>query len=161
MDRFRPDQGLSGWVAWLRPAAAVATGLLVVVGASLAIAALPPALISISGNTNPVLCRQLEQRAVVVEPGRRLWCWRPDQPGRHVVGFVVADLQHSLGICERVAERVAVADQRIAQRLADADLALTIAEPVERFVQQLNDAERLADVRAHQPGVRTGDAVGS
>ena len=54
VDRFRPDQGLSGWVAWLRPAAAVATGLLVVVGASLAIAALPPALISISGNTNPV-----------------------------------------------------------------------------------------------------------
>jgi hypothetical protein len=40
-ERFRPDEGRVGWFGWLRPAAAVATGLLVVTGASWAIAALP------------------------------------------------------------------------------------------------------------------------
>ncbi|HEX5187961.1 MAG TPA: hypothetical protein VFW16_00365 [Streptosporangiaceae bacterium] len=53
VDRFRPEQGAVGWVAWLRPAAAVATGLLVVVGASWAITALPPTLINTSGNSGP------------------------------------------------------------------------------------------------------------
>jgi hypothetical protein len=40
-ERFRPDLGRAGWLGWLRPAAAVATGLLVVTGVSWAIAALP------------------------------------------------------------------------------------------------------------------------
>ena len=40
-ERFRPDLGRVGWLGWLRPAAALATGLLVVTGASWAIAALP------------------------------------------------------------------------------------------------------------------------
>ncbi len=32
-ERFRPDLGRVGWLGWLRPAAAAATGLLVVTGA--------------------------------------------------------------------------------------------------------------------------------
>src|SRR5712692_4781412 len=43
-NRFRPDSeraGALGWLGWLRPAAAVATGLFVVAAASWAIAALP------------------------------------------------------------------------------------------------------------------------
>src|SRR5258707_7949093 len=49
-ERFRPDLGRVGWLGWLRPAAAIATGLLVVAGASWAIAALPQA-IAPSGNS--------------------------------------------------------------------------------------------------------------
>ncbi|MDR2983979.1 MAG: hypothetical protein LBV34_03975 [Nocardiopsaceae bacterium] len=41
VERFRPDSGVSGWIGWLRPAAALATTLLVVTGASWAIAGLP------------------------------------------------------------------------------------------------------------------------
>jgi hypothetical protein len=41
IERFRPDPSRSGWFGWLRPAAAVATGLFVVAGASWAVAALP------------------------------------------------------------------------------------------------------------------------
>src|SRR5262249_30223383 len=41
MERFRPDAGVPGWIRWTRPAAALATTLLVVTGASWAIAALP------------------------------------------------------------------------------------------------------------------------
>src|SRR5262249_48657042 len=52
VERFRPDLGRVGWLGWLRPAAAVATGLLVVTGASWAIAALPQ-VISASGNQQP------------------------------------------------------------------------------------------------------------
>src|SRR5215471_15465822 len=43
-DRFRPESerpGGAGWIGWLRPAAAVATGAFVVAAASWAIAALP------------------------------------------------------------------------------------------------------------------------
>lgn len=45
-ERFRPELGRVGWLGWLRPAAAVATALLVVTGASWAIAALPQAISS-------------------------------------------------------------------------------------------------------------------
>ena len=41
IERFRPDPSRTGWFGWLRPAAAVATGLFVVAGASWAVAALP------------------------------------------------------------------------------------------------------------------------
>lgn len=43
-DRFRPDPDRAGRLGWLRPAAAVATGLFVVTAASWAIAALPQAI---------------------------------------------------------------------------------------------------------------------
>src|SRR6266571_4352530 len=33
-ERFRPDRRGAGWIGWMRPAAALATGLLVVTGAS-------------------------------------------------------------------------------------------------------------------------------
>ena len=52
-ERFRPDLGRVGWLGWLRPAAAIATGLFVVAGASWAIAALPQA-ISQSGNSRNI-----------------------------------------------------------------------------------------------------------
>jgi hypothetical protein len=45
-ERFRPELGRVGWLGWLRPAAAVATGLLVVTGASWAIAALPQMILN-------------------------------------------------------------------------------------------------------------------
>src|SRR5262245_65754038 len=53
MERFRPDAGVPGWIRWTRPAAALATALLVVTGASWAIASLPAAIIS-AGNRAPV-----------------------------------------------------------------------------------------------------------
>lgn len=43
-DRFRPDPNRAGWFGWLRPAAAVGTGLFVVTAASWAVAALPAAI---------------------------------------------------------------------------------------------------------------------
>ncbi len=43
-ERFRPDPNLAGRLGWLRPAAAVATGVFVVLAASLAITALPAAI---------------------------------------------------------------------------------------------------------------------
>ncbi|HEY3903404.1 MAG TPA: hypothetical protein VGM14_05850 [Streptosporangiaceae bacterium] len=43
-DRFRPDPNRAGWFGWLRPAAAVSTGLFVVTAASWAVAALPAAI---------------------------------------------------------------------------------------------------------------------
>ena len=43
-DRFRPDPNRAGWFGWLRPAAAVGTGLFVVTAASFAVAALPAAI---------------------------------------------------------------------------------------------------------------------
>jgi hypothetical protein len=48
-ERFRPDPNLAGRLGWLRPAAAVATGLFVVAAASVAITALP-AVITPAGN---------------------------------------------------------------------------------------------------------------
>lgn len=44
VERFRPDQNRAGWFIWLRPAAAVTTGLFVVTAASWAVAALPSAI---------------------------------------------------------------------------------------------------------------------
>src|ERR1700722_6284666 len=44
IERFRPDPGRIGWLGWLRPIAAVGTGLFVVAGASWAVAALPSAI---------------------------------------------------------------------------------------------------------------------
>lgn len=41
LERFRPDPSRAGWFGWLRPAAAIATGLFVVTAASFAVAALP------------------------------------------------------------------------------------------------------------------------
>jgi len=41
LERFRPDPSRAGWFGWLRPAAAIATGLFVVTAASWAVAALP------------------------------------------------------------------------------------------------------------------------
>ncbi|HYK31852.1 MAG TPA: hypothetical protein VEV63_07820 [Streptosporangiaceae bacterium] len=43
-ERFRPDPLRAGWFGWLRPAAAVITGLFVATAASWAVAALPSAL---------------------------------------------------------------------------------------------------------------------
>jgi hypothetical protein len=43
-ERFRPDPLRAGWFGWLRPAAAVFTGLFVATAASWAVAALPSAL---------------------------------------------------------------------------------------------------------------------
>ncbi len=51
-ERFKPDRRADGWLGWLRPAAALATGLLVVTGASWAIAGLPQVITS-SGNSGP------------------------------------------------------------------------------------------------------------
>ena len=51
-ERFRPDLRRVGWLGWLRPAAAVATGLLVVAGASWAITTLPQ--IAPSGNPQKI-----------------------------------------------------------------------------------------------------------
>jgi hypothetical protein len=44
VDRFRPEPGRSGWLGWMRPVAALATGLLVMAAASWAVAALPAAI---------------------------------------------------------------------------------------------------------------------
>jgi hypothetical protein len=52
-DRFRPDPNRAGWFGWMRPAAAVGTGLFVVTAASWAVASLPAA-ISPSGSTAPI-----------------------------------------------------------------------------------------------------------
>lgn len=41
VERFRPDPNRAGWFGWLRPAAAVTTGLFVVTAAAAAVAALP------------------------------------------------------------------------------------------------------------------------
>jgi hypothetical protein len=49
-ERFRPDPNRAGWFGWLRPAAAVGTGLFVATAASWAVAALP-AVISPSSST--------------------------------------------------------------------------------------------------------------
>ena len=49
-DRFRPDPNRAGWFGWLRPAAAVGTGLFVVTAASWAVAAFP-AVIAPGGGT--------------------------------------------------------------------------------------------------------------
>lgn len=51
--RFRPEPGRADWLGWLRPAAALATGLFVVASASWAIAALP-SVIAPSGNPRQV-----------------------------------------------------------------------------------------------------------
>jgi len=44
IERFRPDPTRAGWLGWLRPAAAIATGVFVVTAASWAVAALPAAI---------------------------------------------------------------------------------------------------------------------
>ncbi len=49
-ERFRPDPNRAGWFGWLRPAAAIATGLFVVTAASWAVAALPAA---VTPSSNP------------------------------------------------------------------------------------------------------------
>ncbi len=49
-ERFRPDPGRPGWFSWLRPAAAVITGLFVVGAAGLAVAALPAAINNVTGH---------------------------------------------------------------------------------------------------------------
>lgn len=51
-ERFRPDLRRAGWLGWLRPAAALATGLLVVTGASWAIAALPQVISNADNSQN-------------------------------------------------------------------------------------------------------------
>jgi len=54
MDRFRPEPARAGrfaWLGWLRPAAAMATGLFVVAAASLAIAALPAVIITANNSS--------------------------------------------------------------------------------------------------------------
>jgi hypothetical protein len=61
-DRFRPEPGRSGWLGWMRPVAALATGLLVMAAASWAVAALPAA---ISPTNN---ARQLTSPAVTPAP---------------------------------------------------------------------------------------------
>ncbi len=48
IERFRRDPSRIGWLGWLRPAAAAATGLFVVTAASWAVAALPGAITSSS-----------------------------------------------------------------------------------------------------------------
>jgi hypothetical protein len=53
MERFRPEDGGTGWVRWLRPAAAIAAAFLVVTGLSFAVTAVPPALIQAAGNNTP------------------------------------------------------------------------------------------------------------
>jgi hypothetical protein len=53
LERLRPDPNRVGWLGWLRPAVAIATGLFVVTAASLAVAALPQA-IQPSGNSRAV-----------------------------------------------------------------------------------------------------------
>lgn len=52
--RFRREPGRNDLLGWLRPAAALATGLFVVASASWAIAALPSAVFSQSGNSRTV-----------------------------------------------------------------------------------------------------------
>ena len=54
MERFRPEDGGTGWVRWLRPGAAIAAAFLVVTGLSFAITAVPPALIQAAGNNTPI-----------------------------------------------------------------------------------------------------------
>lgn len=54
MDRFRPDPNRAGWFGWLRPAAAVGTGLFVATAASWAVAALPAAISPSSTTGGPV-----------------------------------------------------------------------------------------------------------
>lgn len=49
--RFRPEPGRSDLLGWLRPAAALATGLFVVASASWAIAALPSVITTQQGNS--------------------------------------------------------------------------------------------------------------
>src|SRR5712691_10202957 len=53
-DRFRPDPNRAGWFGWLRPAAAIGTGLFVATAASWAVAALPAALSPSSTTGGPV-----------------------------------------------------------------------------------------------------------
>lgn len=50
-ERFRPQSAVAGWLGWLRPVAGVATALLVVLGASWAITALPR-VIAPTGHTD-------------------------------------------------------------------------------------------------------------
>jgi hypothetical protein len=52
IERFRPEPGRNGWLGWLRPAAALGTGIFVIAGASWAVAALPQAIRS-SGSESP------------------------------------------------------------------------------------------------------------
>src|SRR6185437_13651057 len=54
VDRFRPDPNRAGWFGWLRPAAAVGTGLFVATAASWAVAALPAAISPSSTTGGPV-----------------------------------------------------------------------------------------------------------
>jgi hypothetical protein len=52
-ERFRPDLGRGGWVRWLRPAAGLATVLLVVTGVSWAVTGLQQTIVNLS-NPNGV-----------------------------------------------------------------------------------------------------------
>lgn len=54
VNRFRPDPNKAGWFGWMRPAAAVGTGLFVVTAASWAVAALPAAISPSNGTTGSV-----------------------------------------------------------------------------------------------------------
>jgi hypothetical protein len=50
VERFKPDPNRAGWFGWLRPAAAIATGVFVVTAASLAVAALPAAIAPVNNS---------------------------------------------------------------------------------------------------------------
>jgi hypothetical protein len=50
MEQFRPEDGGTGWVRWLRPAAALSAAFLVVVGLSFAVTTVPTALINVTRN---------------------------------------------------------------------------------------------------------------
>ncbi len=50
-ERFRPEPGRTGWLGWLRPAAAVGTGIFVLAAAGWAVAALPQAISSPGGQS--------------------------------------------------------------------------------------------------------------
>ncbi len=52
VERFKPDPNRAGWFGWLRPAAAIATGIFVVTAASWAVAALPAAISPASNSRN-------------------------------------------------------------------------------------------------------------
>ncbi len=50
VERFKPDPNRAGWFGWLRPAAAIATGVFVVTAASWAVAALPAAIAPVNNS---------------------------------------------------------------------------------------------------------------
>lgn len=66
-DRFGPDPGRTGWLGWLRPVAAAATGLSVLGAATWAVAALPQ-VVSPAGNAAKITRPGLTANATLANP---------------------------------------------------------------------------------------------